>query len=196
MKARRFPIAPKINWRLRAQMHQRRQWTQTLRTPTVLELEYLGLNDKTIDGMILPSLLRNGRRGPVRESFGTGLRAACMTAMISGPRYGSTSELQRAAGATRSRARRQYTSPVTLFLEREKKMWTPPKEGPAEFPITCFRRGNTCRSSVLYRAKHENALGELCAKYGKFLHAFGGLVCDTILKRGVRPLLRRPRAVR
>ncbi len=176
MKARRFPIGLKASCAVRARMHQGRQWTQTLRMPTVPELEYLRPDDKTIEGMILSSLLRNGRRGPVRESFGAELRAACMTAMISGPTYGSTSELHRAAGATRSRARRQYAPPVTLFLEREKKMWTHPKEGPAEFHITCFRRGNTCRSSVLYRAKHENALGELCANDGKFLHAFGGLV--------------------
>jgi len=87
-------------------MHQGRQWTQRLRTPTVFELEDLRLDDKTINGMILSSLLWIVRRGPLRESFGAKLHAACMTAMISGPRYGSTSELQRAADATRSRARR------------------------------------------------------------------------------------------
>jgi hypothetical protein len=91
-------------------------------------------------------------------------------------RYGSTSELQRAAGATRSRAGKKYTSPVTLFREREEKMCTHPKEGLPEFRMTCFRRGNTYRSSVLYRAKHENALGELCANDGKFIHVFGGLL--------------------
>ena len=138
-------------------MHQGRQWTQRLRTPTVFELEDLRLDDKTINGMILSSLLWIVRRGPLRESFGAKLHAACMTAMISGPRYGSTSELQRAADATRSRARRQYTSPFALFPEREKKMCTHPKEGPARFRITRFRPGNTCRSSVLYRAKHDNA---------------------------------------
>jgi hypothetical protein len=95
--------------------HQGRQWTQTLRTPRVLELEYLRLDDKTTDGMILSSLLRKGRRGPVCESFGAKLHAAFMTAIISGPRYGSTSELQRAVDATRSRARRQYTPPFGLF---------------------------------------------------------------------------------
>jgi hypothetical protein len=66
--------------------HQGRQWTQTLRTPRVVELEYLRLDDKTIDGTILSSLLRKVRRGPLCESFGANLRAACMTAMISGPR--------------------------------------------------------------------------------------------------------------
>jgi len=89
-----------ISCAVRARMHQGRQWTQTLRTPTVLELEDLRLDDKTIDETILSSLLRGVRRGPLRESFGAKLRAACMTAMISGPRYGSTSELQRAADAT------------------------------------------------------------------------------------------------
>ena len=82
-----------ISCAVRARMHQGRQWTQTLRTPTVLELEDLRLDDKTIDETILSSLLRGVRRGPLRESFGAKLRAACMTAMISGPRYGSTSEL-------------------------------------------------------------------------------------------------------
>jgi len=77
--------------------------------------------------------------------------------MISGPRYGSTAELQGAADATEPRARRQYTSPFASFPEREKKMCTHPKEGPAGFRITRFRPGNSCRSSVLYRAKHDNA---------------------------------------
>ena len=176
MKARRFPIGPKTSCGVRVRRHQGRQCTQTLRTLTVLGLEYLRVDDKSIDGVIVSWLLRNDRRGSVRESFETEVRASCMTAMISGPRYGSTSELQRSADAIRSRARRQYTSSVTLFLEREKKMCTHPKKGPAEFRETCFRRGNTCRSSVLYRAKHENATGELCANDGKFLHAFGGLV--------------------
>jgi hypothetical protein len=100
MKVRSFPIGPTTSCRARARMHQGRQWTQTLRTPTVLELEDLRLDDKTIDETSLLSLLRRVRRGPLRESFGAKLRAACMTAMISGPRYGSTSELQRAADAT------------------------------------------------------------------------------------------------
>jgi hypothetical protein len=134
------------------------------------------VDDKTIDGMILSSLLRKVRRGrPLGESFGAKLHAACMTAMISEPRrYERTSEFQRTADATRSRKRRQYTSPVTLFPEREKKTCTHARAGPAEFRMTCLRSGNTCASSVLYRSKHENALGELCANDGKFLH--GGLV--------------------
>jgi hypothetical protein len=195
MKARRFPIGPTTSCRARPRMHQGRQRTQTLRRSTVLKLEYLGLDDKTIGGMILSSLSRKGRRGPVCESFGAKLHAACMTAMISGPRYGSTSELPRAADAIRARARRQYTPPVTLFLQREKKMPTPPKEDPARLRTTWFRPGNTFRSSVFYRAKHDNALGELCTNYDKFLHALCGLVCDAIPKREARPQLCRPRAV-
>jgi len=157
MKARRFPIGLKTSCGVRARMPQGRQWTRTLRTPTVLELEHLRVDDKTIDGMILSSLLRKVRREPVCESFAAKLHAACMTAMICGPRYGSTSELQGAADATEPRARRRYTSPFELFPEREKKMCTHPEEGPARFRITCFRPGNSCRSSVLYRAKHDNA---------------------------------------
>jgi DNA-binding GntR family transcriptional regulator len=195
IRAELAKVGPTTSCRARARMHQGRQRTQTLRRPTLLKLEYDGLDNKAIHGMILSSLLRKGRRGPVCESFGAKLHAACMTAMISGPRYGSTSELQRAAEAIRSRARRQYNSPVTLFLEREKKMCAHPREDPTRFRITCFPPGNTCRSSVLYRAKHDNALGELCTNDDKFLHAFGALVCDTIPNRGVRPQLRRPRAL-
>jgi hypothetical protein len=84
-------------------MHPGSPWTQKLRTPTVPELKDLRPDDKTTNGMILSSLLRRVRRGPLRESFGAVFHAACMTAMISGPRYGSTSELQRAADAIRTK---------------------------------------------------------------------------------------------
>src|SRR5258705_12646898 len=68
-----------------------RQRSQMLRPPTILESEQLRLRDKTMNGMIRPSiLLGNGSPGPLRESFGEALHAACMTAIISGPRYGST----------------------------------------------------------------------------------------------------------
>jgi hypothetical protein len=67
-------------------MHQGHQWTETLRTRTVLELEYLRVDDKTIDGRILSSLLRKFGREPLRESFGAKLNAAFMKVMISGPR--------------------------------------------------------------------------------------------------------------
>jgi hypothetical protein len=98
MKTRSFPIGRR-SAALSRVMRQGRQWTQTLRTPTVFELEHLRGDDKTIDGMIRSSLLRKVRRGPLRETFGAKLDAAFMTAMISGPRYGSTIELQRKADA-------------------------------------------------------------------------------------------------
>src|ERR1700704_4373664 len=94
---------------------------RTLRTPTVLESEYLRVDDKTIDEMILSLLLRKVRLGPVCESFEAKFHAACMTAMISGPKYGSTSELQGAADQTEPRARRQYTSPFALFPNGRRK---------------------------------------------------------------------------
>ena len=134
-------------------MDQECQWIQTLRTPTILESEELRPDGEAIDGRILSSLSWNGRRRAIRESFGAELSAAWMTAMISGPMYGSTSEPQRAADITRSRARRQYTSPVGLFLEKEMRMCKRPKEGSAKFRRACFRRGNTSPSAVLYRAK-------------------------------------------
>src|ERR1700732_4018208 len=72
----------------RVQVHHGRQQTRTLRTPTGLELGQLRLRDKTINGIILSSLLaENERPGPLRQSFGEEPHAACMTAMISGPRY-------------------------------------------------------------------------------------------------------------
>jgi hypothetical protein len=91
MKTRCFLIGPKSAalsghaW-IKAWMHQGRQWTQTSRTPAVLELEYLRVDDKTIAGMIFSSLLRRVRRGLLRESFGAKLHATCTAAMISGPR--------------------------------------------------------------------------------------------------------------
>jgi len=73
------------------QMYYGRQQIQTLRTPKVFELEQVRLREKTIDGMILSSFLSgNGMRRPFPESFKEELHPACMTAMISGPRYGST----------------------------------------------------------------------------------------------------------
>jgi hypothetical protein len=60
-------------------------------TPSVFDLEQLRLNDETINGMILSSLLPGyGRQGTLRESLGEELQAVWMTAIISGPRYGST----------------------------------------------------------------------------------------------------------
>jgi len=68
-----------------------RQQTQMLRPPTILESEQLRLCDKTINGKLRPSiLLGDGSPWSLRESFGKALDAACMTAIIPGPRYGST----------------------------------------------------------------------------------------------------------
>jgi len=75
MKARSFPIGTS-QLHCQAWMRQGREWTQTLRTPTVFELEYLRMDDKTIDGMILPPLSWKVTRGPFRESFGAKLHAA------------------------------------------------------------------------------------------------------------------------
>jgi hypothetical protein len=70
------------------------QLIQKRRTANVLELQRFRLNDKAIDKMIVSSPLPGyGSRGPLRVSFGAMLHAACMTSMISKPRYGSTSEL-------------------------------------------------------------------------------------------------------
>ncbi len=78
-----------INCGVRARMLQVLQQTRTLSTTAVPELEYLRLDDNTIKGVILSSLLRSGRRGLLREHIGAELHASCRTAMISGPRYGS-----------------------------------------------------------------------------------------------------------
>jgi hypothetical protein len=71
---------------VRAWIHQGCQRTQTSTTLAVLELEYLSVDEKTIDGRILPSLLRKFGRESLRESFGAKLDAAFMTVMISGPK--------------------------------------------------------------------------------------------------------------
>jgi RNA polymerase sigma-70 factor, ECF subfamily len=80
-------------------MDQGGQCTQTFRTPTVLELESFSMDDKTIEVGILSSPLRKAGPGPLRESPGTIQDPVFMTAMISGPRYGSTIELRREADA-------------------------------------------------------------------------------------------------
>ena len=75
-----------IGCAVRGWIHQGRQRIQTSRTLAVLELEYLSVDEKTIDGRILSSLLRKLGRESLRESFGAKLDAAFMTVMISGPR--------------------------------------------------------------------------------------------------------------
>jgi hypothetical protein len=52
-ESKKISIGLKISCGLRVRMHQGCQWTQTLRKPTILELEYLRLDDKTIDGRIV-----------------------------------------------------------------------------------------------------------------------------------------------
>jgi hypothetical protein len=49
-------------------------------------VEYLCVDEKTIDGRIMSSLLRKFGRESLRESFGAKLDAAFMTVIISGPR--------------------------------------------------------------------------------------------------------------
>jgi hypothetical protein len=78
-----------INCRVRARMLQVRQQNRTLSTTAVPELEYLRLDDNTITGVILSSLLWSGRRGLLREHIGAELHTSCRTAMIFGRRYGS-----------------------------------------------------------------------------------------------------------
>ena len=75
-----------IDCAVRSWIHQGSQRIQTPRTLAVLELEYLSVDDKTIDGRIMSSLLRKFGRELLRESFGGKLDAAFMTVMISGPR--------------------------------------------------------------------------------------------------------------
>jgi hypothetical protein len=78
-----------INCGVRARMLQVCQQTRTLSTTAVPELERVRLDNNTITGVILSSLLWSGRRGLLREHIGAELHTSCRTAMISGPRYGS-----------------------------------------------------------------------------------------------------------
>jgi hypothetical protein len=78
-----------INCGVRVRMLQVCQQTRTLSTTAVPELEHLRLDDNTINGVILSSLLWSGMRALLREHIGAERHASCRTAMISGPRYGS-----------------------------------------------------------------------------------------------------------
>jgi hypothetical protein len=78
-----------INCGFRVRMLQVCQQTRMLSTTAVPELEHLRLDDNTITGVILSSLLWSGRRGLLLEHIGAELHTSCRTAMISGPRYGS-----------------------------------------------------------------------------------------------------------
>ena len=135
-------------------MDQGRQRTQKLKTPTVLESEHLRLDDQTIEGTLLSSLAGKAKRGLLRQSFRAGLHAACTTAIISGPRYGSTVTTPACGRRSSITRRRQYTPRVTLFPKREKNVSTS-EARLYEVPDTCFRIGNTRRSPVLYRVKHD-----------------------------------------
>ena len=121
-----------ISCGVQARLHRGCQQRQTLRTLTVLELQQLRLHDKTSNGTILFWLLPgNGRRGPLRESARRRATRCLHDSDDVRAKIRKHVELQRAASATRSRARRQYRSPFALFPEREKKMCTHPKEDPA-----------------------------------------------------------------
>jgi len=165
-----------INCGVRARMLQVLQQTRTLSTTAVPELEHLRLDDNTIKGVILSSLLWSGRRGLLREHIGAELHASCRTAMISGPRYGSNVRTPGAADTTRSRARGQYTSPATLFPEREVKMCTQPKQGPTKSRQCVFVVGILVEARCYYRTKHDNATWGAVREHGKFLHALCGLL--------------------
>jgi len=111
------------------QMYYGRQQIQTLRTPKVFELEQVRLREKTIDGMILSSFLSgNGMRRRFPESFKEELHPACTTAMISGPRYGSTVGTSLVISVTLACGRLDFayegnnTSPGRLFPGREKQI--------------------------------------------------------------------------
>jgi hypothetical protein len=116
-----------------------------LRTPTILESEQLRLRDRTINGMLRPSiLLGNASPGPLRESPSEALHSACMATMISGPRYGSTVGTSLVISANSSvwttrpsfAYEGQDTSPVGLFRGREKQnahIQSKPHKNPDKF---------------------------------------------------------------
>src|SRR5258706_12331022 len=59
-----------------------------------------------------------------------------------------------AAMSSPERRQAQYAAPSMLI--RLMRFSLKGTHTPARFRITCFRPGNSCRSSVLYRAKHDN----------------------------------------
>lgn len=157
-------------------MHQGRQWTRTLRTPTVLEWEYLRMDDKTIDGMILSSLLRNVRRGPVCESFEAKLHAPCMTAMISGPRYGSTSELQVRRTQPNLAHEDNTRRPSHYSPNGRRKCAHIRRKALPDSAYRVFVLGIVVEARCYTERSMTTHLGELCANDGKFHYAFSGLL--------------------
>jgi hypothetical protein len=93
------------------------------------------MDDKTIEGGILSSPLRKAGPGPLRESFGT-ILDPFMTAMISGPRYASTIELQLEADAPILRTKAIHTaSQVIPHLEENIRA---SEATPCEIPDNVF----------------------------------------------------------
>jgi len=108
------------------QPHHGRQQIRTVRTPAGLESEQFRLRAKTINGIILSSLFaEHARQAPLRESFGEVPHAACMTGMISGPRYGSTVGTSLVISANSSvRARRLDLPTKEIHVAQQNIPWT------------------------------------------------------------------------
>jgi hypothetical protein len=162
MKARRLLVQPCGG---HVQMHCGRQQTRTLRTPTVLESEQLRLRDKTINGMIRPSLLLGNRSPrPLREPFGEELHAACMTATISGPRYGSTVRTSlvisenSSVWATRPNfAYKGNTRRPSNYSPDARTNSTHPKQAPTNNPDNFFSSWEYFSKLRVMPSEHDNA---------------------------------------
>jgi hypothetical protein len=147
------------------QMHYGRQQTRTLRTPTVLESEPPRLRDKTINGMIRPSLfLGHGSPRSLRDSFGEELHAACMTATISGPRYGSTVGTSLAISANFSvwatRLNFAYeanTRRPSNYSPAGRNNSTHPKQAPTNNPDNFFSSWEYFPKLRVLPSEHDNA---------------------------------------
>jgi hypothetical protein len=134
-------------------------------TLTAFGSEQLRLSDKTVNGVILSSLvLANGRWGTLRGSFGEELHSACMTAIISGPRYGSTvgSSLVISANysvrATRlDHAHESNTRRPSQYSLSERRKLGTPQGSPNKNPHDVFATQEYLSKLRVIPSEHDNA---------------------------------------
>jgi len=176
---------------IRCRVDHGRQQTQRLRTPAGVPLEQVRLRDKTIRGMIWPLLL-SGKRRPVphRDSFGEELRAACMTAIISGPRYGSTVGTSLAISAnsrvwaTRPDFAYEYnTRRPSHYSPEERKRLQTSEARCNEKPGNVFFSWEYSSELRVIPSEHDNATSEAVCEEWQVLPALLG-VCSEPQIRG------------
>lgn len=134
-------------------------------TPTLLSLEEFRLSDETVNGMILSSRLRgNKSQGPLRESFGEELPAACTTAIISGPRYGNTVGSSLVISTNSSvwttrldHAYEDNTRPTSQYSQNGRKKVYTSEASPNKNPDNVFPSREYLSNPRVIPSEHDNA---------------------------------------